>query len=98
MSSEQGVGGSIPSRRAMKWFVYIIECRDNSLYTGITNNLEKRIKTHNNKRGAKAVKGKLPVNLVYQEQYNEKQPALSRESEIKSLKREEKLDLITKGA
>ena len=97
MSSEQGVGGSIPSRRAMKWFVYIVQCRDNSLYTGITNNLEKRIKAHNNKKGAKSLKGKLPVKLVYQEQYNKKQPALSRESEIKSLKREEKLDLIAKG-
>jgi putative endonuclease len=79
------------------WFVYIVECQDSSLYTGITNNLEKRVKTHNHKKGAKAVKGKLPVKLVYQEQYNEKQPALSRESEIKSLKREEKLKLIKKG-
>jgi len=79
------------------WFVYIVQCRDNSLYTGITNNLEKRIKAHNNKKGAKAVKGKLPVNLVYQEQYNEKQSALSRESEIKGLKREAKLKLIAKG-
>ena len=79
------------------WFVYIVQCQDNSLYTGITNNLEKRIKAHNNKRGAKAVKGKLPVKLVYQEQYNKKQSALSRESEIKSLKREDKLKLIAKG-
>ena len=79
------------------WFVYIVQCQDNSLYTGITNNLEKRIKAHNNKKGAKAVKGKLPVRLVYQEQYDHQQSALSRESEIKSLKREEKLKLIAKG-
>ena len=79
------------------WFVYIIECQDSSLYTGITNNLEKRVKAHNDKKGAKAVKGKLPVKLVYRESYNEKKLALSRESEIKSLKRKEKLELIKKG-
>jgi len=79
------------------WFVYIVECQDSSLYTGITNNLKKRVKAHNHKKGAKAVKGKLPVKLVYQEYYNEKQVALSRESKIKSLKREEKLKLIKKG-
>lgn len=79
------------------WFVYIIECQDNSLYTGITNNLEKRLKAHNEKKGAKAVKGKLPVKLVYQEGYNKKSLALSRESEIKSFKRKEKLELIKKG-
>ena len=75
----------------------MVECQDSSLYTGITNNLEKRVKAHNHKKGAKAVKGKLPVKLVYQEYYNEKQVALSRENEIKSLKREEKLKLIKKG-
>ena len=79
------------------WFIYIVQCQDKSLYTGITNNLEKRINAHNNKRGAKAVKGKLPVKLVYQERYNKKEIALSRESEIKSLKREAKLKLIAKG-
>lgn len=79
------------------WFVYIIQCRDDSLYTGITNDLEKRLRAHNNKRGAKSVKGKLPVKLVYQEEYDKKEKALSRESEIKSLKREKKLSLIKKG-
>ena len=70
------------------------------LYTPASLIILKKESRHinNNKKGAKAVKGKLPVNLVYQEQYNKKQSALSRESEIKSLKREEKLDLITKGA
>jgi len=79
------------------WFVYIVECQDSSLYTGITNNLEKRVKAHNDKRGAKAIKGKLPVKLVYQESYNEKKLALSREREIKSFKREQKLELVKKG-
>ena len=79
------------------WFVYIVECQDSSLYTGITNNLEKRLKAHNEKKGAKAIKGKLPVKLVYQESYNEKKLALSREREIKSFKREIKLELVKKG-
>jgi putative endonuclease len=79
------------------WFVYMVQCQDNSLYTGITNNLEKRLEAHNNKRGAKAVLGKLPVKLVFQEEYDKKEIALSRESEIKKLKREEKLKLIKKG-
>jgi putative endonuclease len=79
------------------WFVYIVECQDSSLYTGVTNNLEKRLKAHNEKKGAKAIKGKLPVKLVYQESYNEKKLALSRESEIKSFKRKEKLELVKKG-
>ncbi len=79
------------------WFVYIVECQDSSLYTGITNNLGKRLKAHNEKKGAKAIKGKLPVKLVYQERYNEKKLALSREREIKSFKREVKLELVKKG-
>ena len=90
-------GWGFDSLQARMWFVYIVECQDSSLYTGITNNLEKRIKAHNHKKGAKAVKGKLPVKLVYQERYDNQPTALSRESEIKSLKREEKLKLVKKG-
>ena len=79
------------------WFVYIVECQDNSLYTGITNNLEKRLKAHNEKKGAKAIKGKLPVKLVHQERYNNQKEAAKREREIKSWKREQKLELVKKG-
>lgn len=78
------------------WAVYIVECHDSSLYTGITNNLEKRIKAHNLKKGAKAIKGKLPVKLVYQESFPNRKQAGAREREIKGLKREEKLKLIKK--
>ena len=78
----------------MKWFVYIVECSDNSLYTGITNNLEKRILSHNNRKGAKSLKGKLPVKLVYKETYSNHERAAKRESEIKGWKREKKLELI----
>ena len=76
------------------WFVYIIECQDHSLYTGITNHLEKRIEAHNHKKGAKAVKGKLPVKLVYKETYHNQKEAVKREREIKGWRREKKLELV----
>ena len=74
--------------------MYILECNDNSLYTGITNNLEKRVSTHNSGKGAKFTKTRLPVRLVYREIYNTKSDSLKREIEIKKMKRNEKLDLI----
>jgi len=76
------------------WYVYIIECKDNSLYTGITNNLSKRLEVHNSGKGAKYTKTRLPVKLVYKEIYRTKEESLKRESEIKKLKRREKLALF----
>ncbi len=79
----------------MSYFVYILECRDKSLYTGITNNLEKRLKDHNeSKIGAKYTKGRRPVILKYSEKLGTKSRALKREIEIKSWPRKKKLDLI----
>ena len=78
----------------MSWFVYILECNDNSLYTGITNDLKKRVSAHNSGKGAKFTKARLPVRLVYREIYNTKSDSLKREIEIKKMKRTEKLDLI----
>ena len=78
----------------MSWFVYILECNDNSLYTGITNDLEKRVSAHNSGKGAKFTKARLPVRLVYREPYKTKGDSLKREFEIKKMKRTEKLDLI----
>lgn len=78
----------------MDWFVYIIECNDHSYYTGITNKLEKRILQHNNNQGAKYVKGKLPVKLIYKEVFNNKIDALKREFEIKSWNKLKKIELI----
>jgi len=78
----------------MNWFVYIVECEDKSLYTGITNNVGKRIWEHNNKIGAKSLRGKLPVKLIYKETYNNHQEAAKREREIKGWRREKKLELI----
>jgi putative endonuclease len=75
----------------MDWYVYILECSDKSLYTGITNNIEKRIKTHNAGKGSKSLLGKLPVKLVYSEKADNRSEALKREAVIKKLTRKEKL-------
>lgn len=77
-------------------YVYILRCKDDSLYTGWTNNLEKRIKAHSNGKGAKYTKARLPVELVYFEEYENKIDAMRREYAIKQLKRKEKLMLIEK--
>lgn len=78
----------------MDWIVYILQCSDTSLYTGITTNLEKRVATHNSSRGAKYLRGKLPVAVVYRESHPTRSSALRREAQIKSLSRQGKLDLI----
>jgi hypothetical protein len=77
-------------------YVYILRCADGSLYTGWTNDLEKRVKTHNAGKGAKYTKTRLPVELVYYEEYEEKGEALSREISIKKLKKTAKEKLILK--
>ena len=78
------------------WFVYIVECADLSLYTGITLDVERRIKEHNDSaRGAKSIRYKRPVHLVYQEAYEDHRDAAKREYEIKQLKREAKIQLIS---
>ena len=77
-------------------YVYIVKCSDESLYTGITDNIKRRVNEHNSKRGAKSLKGKLPVILVHLEEYETKSEALKREYEIKTWKREKKLELINK--
>ena len=80
----------------MRYYVYIVRCRDNSLYTGITTNIERRIKEHNTKRrGAKSIKGKLPVTLVHTETYPTKSDALKREQNIKNLTKLAKEQLVT---
>lgn len=75
-------------------YTYILECADKSLYTGWTNNLEKRLKAHNDGKGAKYTRGRGPVKLVYYQCFEEKSDALKREHEIKKLSRENKLKII----
>ena len=80
-----------------EWFVYIVECADQTLYTGITTNLEKRIEEHNgrgNAPGAKYTRPRQPVKLVYSEQSPSRSTATRREMEIKRLTRQAKLKLF----
>ncbi len=77
-----------------KNYTYILKCSDDSLYTGWTNNLEKRLKAHNNGTASKCTKSRLPVTLVYYEEFATKEEAMSREWHIKKLSRKEKLNLI----
>ena len=77
-------------------YIYIVECRDKTLYTGYTTDLDKRIKTHNAKKGAKYTRGRTPVILKYYEEFNNKTDAIKRESQIKKLKRAKKLILLNK--
>lgn len=77
------------------YFVYIVECRDTTLYVGITNDLEKRVYAHNNlKTGAKYTKARRPVALKYSEKLKNISLARRREYELKQLSREQKIQLL----
>lgn len=76
------------------FYVYILKCSDNTLYTGYTVDLKIRVETHNKGLGAKYTRGRLPAQLVYHEILDSKSEAMKREIKIKKLSREEKLDLI----
>ena len=80
------------------YYVYIVKCADDSLYTGIATQLERRIEEHNNSdKGAKYTRVRRPVELVYSEEYPDRSTASKREYEIKKkMTRENKLDLIAK--
>lgn len=75
-------------------YIYILECSDKTLYTGWTNDINKRIECHNSGKGAKYTRGRLPVKLVYFELLDNKSLALKREIEIKKLSKKDKLLLI----
>lgn len=75
-------------------YTYILECADGTYYTGWTNNLEKRLKDHNEGKGAKYTKARLPVSLVYHEEFPSKEEAMRREYAIKHMARSEKACLI----
>lgn len=75
-------------------YTYILRCKDGSLYTGWTNDLEKRVACHNAGKGAKYTKARIPVELAYYESFQSKEEAMRREWEIKRFTRKEKLALI----
>ena len=78
----------------MNWLVYMLECSDNSIYTGITNNLEERLKKHESGNGAKYLRGRLPIKLVYKENFINRSEATKREIYIKKMSKKEKKYLI----
>ncbi len=78
----------------MSYYVYMLQCSDNTLYTGCTNDLERRVQTHNEGKGAKYTRSRRPVELVYHEIQPDRSAALRREAEMKRLSRKEKLALI----
>ncbi|WP_119395214.1 GIY-YIG nuclease family protein [Salinibius halmophilus] len=82
----------------MSWFVYIVQCSDRSLYTGVTTDVERRIHEHNHTtKAAKYTRIRRPVTLLYQQSYENRQQACQREWQIKQLSRGEKLALIQSG-
>ena len=77
-------------------YTYTVKCCDNTLYTGWTTDLDRRIEAHNSGKGAKYTRSRRPVELIYAERFDTKQEAMRREWEIKQLSREEKLRLAGK--
>lgn len=78
-----------------QWVLYILKCKDGTLYTGITDNLPRRLLAHSKGKGAKYTRGRGPLALCYQEECENHSHALRRELEVKALKREEKMALFS---
>ena len=81
-------------KRCRSFFVYILLCSDGSYYTGYTHNLTQRVQLHNQGRGSKYVRGKLPARLIYKKKYRYYKNALKEEWRIKTLTRKQKDNLI----
>lgn len=81
----------------VNYYIYIVECKDSSLYTGYARDVEARIEKHNQGLGAKYTRNRRPVKLKYQEVFDSKSDAMKREIQIKKLSRREKLILIEGG-
>jgi putative endonuclease len=80
------------------WYVYVIRASDDSLYTGVTTDVERRFKEHKGpEKGARYFRGRQPVEVVYSESHSDRSSAQKREAEIKKLSRQEKLELIGQG-
>lgn len=81
------------------WYIYIVECPDKTLYTGITTHIDKRIKAHNSaNEGAKYTRGRRPVKIVYLSEIKNRSDSLKEEARIKKLSKKEKLKLILSGS
>lgn len=89
----KGLKGKSPNPAEPAWFLYIVECNDGSLYTGITNDILKRVQKHNDGKGASYTRTRRPVKLLYYEACVNRSAALIRECAVKSLPRDKKLEL-----
>lgn len=78
----------------MAWFVYMLRCSDGSLYTGYTDDVQRRLSVHNSGKGAKYTRSRLPVEVVYREEVPDKSAAMRREAAIKKLTRKQKMLLM----
>lgn len=76
------------------WYLYILQCRDGTLYTGITDDVSRRLEQHNSGKGAKYTRGRGPLKLIYQERCGTHGDALRREIQIKRMTRQEKLRIV----
>ena len=76
------------------WYLYILRCKDNTLYTGITTDVARRLEAHRSGKGAKYTRGRCPLELLYQESCGTHSEALKRELEIKALSRKQKEEMI----
>ena len=83
-------------RQKEKWFLYILKCRDASLYTGITKDIERRFKMHSEGKAARYTRTRLPLEMVYRETCKSRTEALTRECFVKALPKAKKLALINK--
>ena len=81
----------------MSYWLYILRCGDGTLYTGTTDDVERRLKAHREGKGAKYTRGRGPLELVYREELADKSAALKREWAVKQLSRAEKIKLIAHG-
>ena len=93
--------GPMPTSRhpsSSRWLVYLLRCSDGSLYTGITNDLPKRLKAHATGKASRYTRSRLPLALAYSEPQKSKSAALKRELAIKRLRRAEKEKLVAKQA
>jgi len=86
--------GALSEKPDQDWFVYILRCRNNTFYTGITNNLSRRLKMHNDGKASRYTRVWRPVDLVYCEDCESRAHALVREYKVKSLPRRKKEDLV----
>jgi putative endonuclease len=76
-----------------KWFLYILQCSDSTLYTGITTDIDRRVQQHESGKGARYTKGRGPFKVIYTENHNNRSEASKREAQIKAMDRVEKLRL-----